>query len=70
MAGVNEKVLSFQQSEDVPLPAYTVSDEQEATVNPILLPSQQGVLPPFWLPSEVSPALVFGSWNKTCLTIV
>lgn len=41
---MNEKVLFFQQSEDVPLLAYTVSDEQEATVIPILLPPQQGVL--------------------------
>lgn len=46
VAGVNEKVLFFQQSEDVPLLAYTVSDEQEATVIPILLSPQQGVLPP------------------------
>ena len=46
VAGVNEKVLFFQQSEDAPLLAYTVSDEQEATVIPILLSPQQGVLPP------------------------
>lgn len=44
VAGVNEKVLFFRQSEDVPPSCLHGSDEQEATVIPILLPPQQGVL--------------------------